>query len=99
MTNSDLDNQKFNIGMVVIDIFSKFAVVAPSKAKLEDDVLAGIRINSNDIIEYIERQKIEIHRTRAHPTFAERFIRTFKKCLKKLKQMRKGVKIVFNGRI
>ena len=42
VTNNDLDNQKFNVGMVVIDIFSKLAVVVPIKSKLQDDVLAGI---------------------------------------------------------
>ena len=101
ITNNDLDNQKFNVGMVVIDIFSKFAVVVPIKSKLQDDVLAGIieginkmgkkpeliysddegSLNSNVIKEYIESQKIEIHRTRTHPAFAERFIRTFKNML------------------
>ena len=101
ITNNDLDNQKFNVGMVVIDIFSKFAVVVPIKSKLQDDVLAGIieginkmgkkpeliysddegSLNSNVIKEYIESQKIEIHRTRTHPAFAERFVRTFKDML------------------
>ena len=101
ITNNDLENQKFNVGMVVIDIFSKFAVVVPIKSKLQDDVLAGIieginkmgkkpeliysddegSLNSNVIKEYIESQKIEIHRTRTHPAFAERFIRTFKNML------------------
>ena len=42
ITNNDLKNQKLNVGMVVIDIFSKFAVVVPIKSKLQDDVLAGI---------------------------------------------------------
>ena len=37
-----MDNQKFNVGMVVIDIFSKVAVVVPIKSNLQDDVLAGI---------------------------------------------------------
>ena len=101
ITNNDLDNQKFNVGMVVIDIFSKFAVVVPIKSKLQDDVLAGIieginkmgkkpeliysddegSLNSNVIKEYIESQKIKIHRTRTHPAFAERFVRTFKDML------------------
>ena len=38
-------------------------------------------LDSNVIKEYIESQKIEIHRTRTHPAFAERFIRTFKNML------------------
>ena len=42
ITNNDLDNQKFNVGMVVIDIFGTFAVVVPIKSKLQDDVLARI---------------------------------------------------------
>ena len=38
-------------------------------------------LNSNVIKEYIGSQKIETHRTRTHPAFAERFIRTFKNML------------------
>ena len=33
---------------------------------------------SNTISEYLEDEKIEIHRTRGHPAFAERFIKTYK---------------------
>ena len=29
------------------------------------------------VIEYLAGEKIEIHRTRGHPAFAERFIRTY----------------------
>ena len=32
-------------------------------------------------MEYLEKEKIEIHRTRGHPAFAERFIRTYKDML------------------
>ena len=123
ITNNDLKNQKFGVGMVVIDIFSKFAVVAPIKSKLQDDVLAGIieginkmgkkpelfysddkgSLNSNVIIkEYIESQKKEIHRTRTHPAFAERFIRAARLktcCSKELRKMKEKVKISCNGRI
>ena len=36
---------------------------------------------SKTAIEYLEKEKIEIHRTRGHPAFAERFIRTYKDML------------------
>ena len=36
---------------------------------------------SNPVMEYLEKEKIEIHRTRGHPAFAERFIRTYKDIL------------------
>ena len=101
ITNNDLKNQKFNVGMVVIDIFSKYLVIVPIKSKLQDDVLAGLieginkmgkkpeliysddegSLNSNVIKEYIEEQGMEIHRTRTHPAFAERAIRTVKDML------------------
>ena len=42
ITNNDLKNQKFRIGLVVIDIFSKFAVVVPITSKQPPDLLAGI---------------------------------------------------------
>ena len=42
ITNNDLENQKFRIGLVIIDIFSKFAVVVPIKSKQPPDLLAGI---------------------------------------------------------
>ena len=42
ITNNDLKNQKLRIGLVVIDIFSKFAVVVPIKSKQPPDLLAGI---------------------------------------------------------
>ena len=42
ITNNDLKNQKFRIGLVMIDIFSKFAVVVPIKSKQPPDLLAGI---------------------------------------------------------
>ena len=37
-----MKNQKFRIGLVVIDIFSKFAVVVPITSKQPPDLLAGI---------------------------------------------------------
>ena len=36
---------------------------------------------SKAVKEYLEGEKIEIHRTRGHPAFAERFIRTYKDML------------------
>ena len=36
---------------------------------------------SKTVIEYLEAEKIKIHRTRGHPAFAERFIRTYKDML------------------
>ena len=39
---SDLENQKFKVGMACIDIFSKYAVVVAIKSKQEGDVAAGI---------------------------------------------------------
>ena len=101
ITKKDLDNQKFRIGLVMIDIFSKFALVIPIKSKQPPDLLAGIMeginkmgkkpkmfysgeegsLYSKTIIEYLEHEKIEMHRTRGHPAFAERFIRSFKDML------------------
>ena len=40
--DQDLENQKFNVGMVMIDIFSKFAVVIPLRSKELGDVASGI---------------------------------------------------------
>ena len=101
ITKKDLDNQKFRIDLVMIDIFSKFALVIPIKSKQPPDLLAGIMeginkmgkkpkmfysdeegsLYSKTIIEYLEQEKIEMHRTRGHPAFAERFIRSFKDML------------------
>ena len=33
-------------------------------------------LNCNDIMNYLETENIEIQKTRAHPFFAERFIRS-----------------------
>lgn len=38
-------------------------------------------LNSGDILEYLKEQKIELHRAKGHPAFAERFIKTFKDML------------------
>ena len=101
ISKNDLENQKFRIGLVLIDIFSKYATVIPIKSKEPNDMLAGIMeglqkmgdkpkmfysdeegsLYSKTVIEYLEKEKIEIHRTRGHPAFAERFIRTYKDML------------------
>ena len=39
---ADLENQTFKLGMVCIDIFTKWAAVVPIKSKKEGDVAAGI---------------------------------------------------------
>ena len=39
---TDLKKQKFEQGMLCIDIFTKYAVVVPIKSKAEDDIAAGI---------------------------------------------------------
>ena len=90
--------QKFRVGFVFLDIFTKYAVVIPIKSKQPDDILAGIMegmnkmgkkpkliysdeessLKTETITSYLEEEKIELHRTRGLPAFAERFIRTFK---------------------
>ena len=101
ISSKDLDQQKFRIGLVLIDVFSKYATVIPIKSKEPPDVLAGIMeglqkmgdepkmfysdeegsLYSKPVIEYLEDEKIDIHRTTGHPAFAERFIRTYKDML------------------
>ena len=101
ISKHDSENQKFSIGMVLIDIFSKYATVIPIKSKEAPDIIAGIMegiqkmggkpkmfyadeepsLYSNPVMEYLEKEKIEIHRTRGHPAFAERFIRAYKDML------------------
>jgi hypothetical protein len=39
---TDLENQKYGIGLACIDVFSKFASVIPLKSKQPPDVLAGL---------------------------------------------------------
>ena len=47
-------------------------------------------IGGNDFKEYVEGEKIELYRTRGHPAFAERMIRTLKICfLRELRMMKK----------
>ena len=42
ITKNDLPNQKFRVGMIMIDVFSKFMAIVPIKSKEPPDVLAGI---------------------------------------------------------
>ena len=101
ISKNDLENQKFRIGLILIDIFSKYATVIPIASKQPPDVLAGIMegikkmdgkpkmiysdeegsLFSSVITDYLDEGKIELHTTRGHPAFGERFIRTFKDML------------------
>ena len=98
---NDLDNQKFKVGMIKIDIFDKFMHVVAIQGKKEEDVASGMieclhkmgkkpkiiyaddegAMNKEAIQKYLQEQNIEHHRTRAHPNFSERAIRTFKDLL------------------
>ena len=42
ISNNGLENQKFRVGLILIDIFSKYATVIPIASKQPADVLAGI---------------------------------------------------------
>ena len=98
---NDLDNQTFRVGLILVDIFSKYATVIHIKSKQPADVLAGIMeglkkmdgkskliysdeegsLFSSTITDYLKEEKIELHTTRGHPAFGERFIRAFKDML------------------
>ena len=55
-------------------------------------------IASKDFQEFVEGRKIELYRTRGHPAFVERFIRTFKDMLfKRLENNGNKGKRIFNG--
>ena len=95
---NDLKDQKFRVGMLMIDIFDKFMHVVAIKGKKEEDLASGMieclhkmgkkpkiffsddegAMNKEAIQTYLQEQNIEHHRTRAHPNFSERAIRTFK---------------------
>ena len=84
--------QQFRGGLVCIDVLSKFAVVVPVRRKETGSVIKGKMgekpetiytddekaIASGEFEQYVEDEGIELYRTRNHPAFAERFIRTFK---------------------
>ena len=98
---NDLKDQKFRVGMLMIDIFDKFMHVVAIKGKKEEDLASGMieclhkmgkkpkmiftadeaAMNKEAIQTYLQEQNIEHHRTRAHPNFSERAIRTFKDLL------------------
>ena len=55
-------------------------------------------IASGEFQEYVESEGIELYRTRGHPAFAERFIRTFKiKYSKELRMMKRIRSLVYSG--
>ena len=91
ISSEDIETtQKFRAGLVMIDVLSKYAVVVPIKSKTPPDIIAGTMeglqkmkakpkgIASAEFKEYVDGEGIELYRTRNHPAFAERFIRTFK---------------------
>ena len=98
---NDLDEQKFRVGVLTIDVFDKFMYVVPIKSKQEGDVASGMieclnkmgkkpqiiytddegALKKEAIQKYLQDENIEHHRTRAHPSFSERAIRTFKDML------------------
>ena len=100
---NDLENQKFRVGALMIDIFSKYMTVIPIKSKGEGDVASALieafkkmggfpeilytddetALSTPAIQDYLKENKIEHHRTRNHPNFSERAIRTFKDMLYK----------------
>ena len=119
ISRKDLENQKFRVGLVLIDVFSKFASVVPIKSKEPPDFLDGLMqglnqmgknpellygddegsLNSHVVNEYLTKEKIELHRTRGHPAFAESFIRNFKnKLFKRIEADEKRGNKIFNGR-
>ena len=55
-------------------------------------------IASADFKEDVDGENIELYRTRNHPAFAERFIRTFKdKLFKRVENDEERVKQIYNG--
>ena len=100
---NDIPNQKFRVGMICIDIFSKYMNAVPISSKQPPDILAGVMenikkmdgkpkliyiddegsFNNKSVIDYLKEENIELHRTRWHPAFAERAIRTLKDMLYK----------------
>ena len=100
---NDLEKQKFKVGLLMIDIFTKYMVVIPIKSKSEGDIAAGMieglykmngkpellytddetALNTQAIQDYLKEQGIAHHRTRGHPNFSERAIRTYKDMLYK----------------
>ena len=98
---SDLKEQKFKVGVQMIDVFDKFMHTVPIKSKKEGCVASGMieclnkmgkkpeiiytddegALNKEAIQKYLKDENIEHPRTRAHPNFSERAIRTCKDLL------------------
>ena len=101
ISTNDLDNQKYRIGLVLIDVFSRKAAMVPIASKHPADITAGIMealnkmggkpklkyshdegsLNTQDLFDFFKEEGIQNYKTRGHPHFAERFIRTFKDML------------------
>ena len=101
ISTNDLDNQKYRIGLLLIDVFSRKAAVVPIASKQPADITAGIMealnkmggkpkliysddegsLNAQDLVDFFKDEGIQNYKTRGHPHFAERFIRTFKDML------------------
>ena len=58
-----LENQNFKVGMIMIDIFSKYMWVVPIKSKSEGDVAAGLL---ECFIKWTRNQKYYIQMMRVH---------------------------------
>lgn len=55
-------------------------------------------IASGEFQAYVESEGIELYRTRGHPAFAERFIKTVKKQIcKRVENDEKNKKQIYNG--
>ena len=57
-------------------------------------------LKSEVALSYLKEEKIELHRTRGHPSFAEAFIRTFKNIISgsnELRMMKKWGSGIYNG--
>ena len=94
---NELKEQKFKVGVLMVDVFDKFMRVVAINSKQEGDVASGMieclnkmgekpdifytddetALSTDAIQKYLKDEKIEHHRTRAHPNFSERAIRTF----------------------
>ena len=100
---NDLEEQKFRVGLLMIDIFTKYMVEVPISSKGEGDIASGMMealkkmngkpellytdnetaLNPQAIQDYLKEQGIAHRRTRGHPNFSERAIRTYKDMLYK----------------
>ena len=111
ISKNDLDNQTYRIGLLLVDVFSRKAVVVPIASKQPADITAGIMealnkmggkpkliysddegsLNTQDLVDFFKDEGIQNYKTRGHPHFAERFIRTFKDMLfKRVEDEKKG---------